>query len=404
MLKKNSRQFLSTIVIVIALELCSYSSVSAFDTYWHSEAASKVGTAYGFSSDAIKALQFSSFALDYFWIFLADVESTVEKGLSYLEFRDLPTTAAERKASMFLHFDNLNLDLNQNWKFDYIWSRLLANTQNTITNYYNDSKLSADDKKKLILLTVGASLHTVEDFYCHSDWIHFDFAKAGFPALRSEDGTDRAPTWFEARQKFAGDSAKLLNLRLSSGIFPPKTDVPSSQFGVPLSHTPMNHDNSQLYFAGASQIIYHKFGLHPAQDSTSAAEHQLFAFHTAIYAANEWIKMIEQNSVVKEAIDYAKGWDLSKIDHDVSDDLEDGLNCILTASCLFQKWDGSYPPPERKNDCKPGKTLTHWHIPKQSNKFWGAFPKYKILENLCAGIGDKSGHYTFDSTGITVQK
>src|SRR5438128_6297897 len=99
--------------------------------------------------------------------------------------------------------------------------------------------------------------------------------------------------------------------------------------------------------------------------------------------------MIEANPGVKEAIDYAKGWDLSKIDHDVSDDLEDGLNTILLTSCAVRKWDGNYPPPDRDKDCDVGHTLLHVHIPKLSNKFWGAFPKYAILENLISGFGDK---------------
>src|SRR5437763_5528143 len=111
--------------ILAALVVILPSGLSAFDTYWHSQISTQVGRQYGFSADAVKTMQFASFAVDYFWVFLADVESTIEKGLSYLEFKNTPLTIAERNAAKYLHFDNLKLQIDQNWKFDYLWLHLL---------------------------------------------------------------------------------------------------------------------------------------------------------------------------------------------------------------------------------------------------------------------------------------
>jgi hypothetical protein len=383
-------------------------SVSAFDTFWHFSAAAEVGRRYGFSEDAVRVLKFSSFCMDYFGPFITEVIGAIDKNVSYLEFQNLPTTGQTHAASNFMHFDNLAGRLDRNWKFDYLWSRLLENTQSTIISYYNDSRLNDDDRKKLILLTLGASIHMVEDFYSHTDWIHFNFIKMGFPKKKTDDGFDRAPTWYEVRKKLGAPSSHRRSenwkFHLCTGIFPPVDSVPKSTFDVPLSHTTMNHDNSQLYYSGASQIKFHGFGIHPATDSASAVIHQFFAYHTACSAAIEWIQILEENPAVNKAIEFAKGWDVSKLSHGIRDDLDDGLSSALMISCIMQKWDGNYPPRERDKDCGTLKILQHIHVPSMGNVFWGSFPKDSILQHLSLGIGDSTGYYAFDSLWIRKQQ
>lgn len=397
---KRFRRTLLTCFLLIGI----HSSVSAFDTFWHSSVATEVGHKYGFSDDAIKVFQLSSFCLDYFGPFVTEIIGTVEKSVSYLELRNLPSTGTTHAASNFMHFDNLAGDLDRNWKFDYLWSRLLDNTRNTILSYYHKVDLSRDECKKLILLTVGASIHMVEDFYSHSDWIHFSFAKMGFKQQKDEYGNDRAPTWFEVREKYGSPSSRHhgenWKFRLCSGVFPPADNVPKSSLGVPISHTTMNHDNSQLYYSGESQIKFHGFGACPARDSLSAMKHQLFAYHTACAAAMEWVGMLEEDTAVNKAIEYAKKWDMKTVDRDLADDLDDGISSMLMISCILKKWDGSYPPSERDKECGTFKILSHIHIPKMSNKFWGSFPKDSILQHLSLGFGDSTGKYTFDSLWI----
>ena len=59
--------------------------------------------------------------------------------------------------------------------FDYIFNQLLANTRKTLVDYNDRHDLDQSTRKTLILVILGASLHTVQDFYSHSDWIHNDF-------------------------------------------------------------------------------------------------------------------------------------------------------------------------------------------------------------------------------------
>ncbi len=398
------RRVFLRMLLACVMVVASYRSVSAFDTFWHFSMATEVGSKYGFSTDAIKVLQFSSFCVDYFGPFITEAIGFLNKDISYLELRNLPTTGETHAASNFLHFDNLAGAIDRNWKFDYLWSRLLENTQKTIIHYYNDTAHKSDVRKKLILLTLGSSLHMVEDFYSHSDWVHFNFVKKGFKQQRTSDGFDRAPTWFEVRKRLGAPltRSRLENwkFRVCSGVFPPADDAPLSTFGVPLSHTPMNHDNSQLYYNGASQIKYHAFGAHPALDSASAVIHQLFAIHTACVAAIEWIGLLEEDRAAKRAIDFAKDWDITKADPELADDLKDGIYSALMVSCIMQKWDGNYPPHGRDTVCNALKLLAHIHIPSMGNKFWGSFPKDSILQHLTLGFGDSTGHYTFDSLWV----
>jgi len=392
--------------LLIAILTTSYSSVSAFDTFWHFSTAAEVGHVYGFSEDAVKVLKFSSFCMDYFGPFITEVIGFVDKNVSYLELQNIPTTGQTHAASSFMHFDNIAASLDRNWKFEYLWSRLLENTRKTIIAYYsnasyNNVKLNDDDRKRLILLALGASMHMVEDFYSHTDWIHFNFVKMGFPQKKTEDGFDRAPTWYEVIKKFGPPSShhrsENWKFRICSGIFPPVDSAPKSTLGVPLSHSLMNHDNSQLYYDGQSQITFHGFGIHPAKDSASAVLHQLFAYHTACAAAIEWVGLLEEDHVVKKAIEFAKGWDVSKLSHGLRDDLEDGLSSALMISCILQKWDGNHPPRDHDKDCNTLKILEHIHVPTMSNLFWRSFPKDSILQDLSVGFGDSTGHYTFDS-------
>lgn len=398
------RSLILRVFIPCFLLIASYDSVTGFDTYWHSGMATEVGQKCGFSADAIKVLQFSSFCVDYFGPFITEAIGFVAKNASYLELRNLPTTGQTHEASNFIHFDNLAGQLDRNWKFDYLWSRLLENTRKTVIGYYSDTSLKPDDRKRLILLALGASLHMVEDFYSHSDWIHFNFVKMGFRQQRTSLGDDRAPTWFELRKRFGAPSTRSRKenwkFRLCSGVFPPANDVPLSTLGVPISHTTMNHDNSQLYYDGASQIKYHAFGAFPALDSASAVKHQLYAYHSACAAAIEWIGLLEANPAAKRAIEFAKRWDMAKVDPNVTDDLQDGVYSSVMVSCIMQKWDGNYPPRDRAKDCGVFKLLEHIHIPTMGNVFWGSFPKDSILQHLALGFGDSTGHYAFDSLWV----
>jgi len=310
-----------------------------------------------------------------------------------------------------MHFDNLYGKVDRNWKFDYIWTRLFENTATAISSYYDDQNLNEGTRKMLILITLGASLHMLEDFYSHSDWIHFDFIKMGFPQQQTDWGKDRAPTWFEVRTKLGAPATDGIvenwPFHVFSGIYPPPAEtaaIPFTTLSVPMTHTNMNHDNSQLFYEDASQIKFHKYGAYPATDEASANVHQLYAVNTSAAAAIEWVTMLEEKSKVKEAIEFAKDWNLGVFNQAMLRDLEDGLHLILLLSCAKHKWDGDNPSQARQNECSAVNMIAGIKIPSMLNEFWAIYPEHGILERLTKGIGDQSGKYTFDADWLNVKR
>ncbi|HZP64101.1 MAG TPA: hypothetical protein VFB28_11850, partial [Terriglobales bacterium] len=183
---------ISAVLAVIALLL---SPAAGFDTYWHSQCSQKVGEQFGFSEDAWKIMQLGNFSPDLF----GPVSEYASKNLNAKELDALNAYEASnpqvRGAAIFLHFDNLNGDLRRNSDFDYLFTHLLQSTQKLLGDF---GKLHADDRtrKILTLITLGASLHSVQDFYSHSDWTHIDFDKTDVKMVKLPSGGLRAPTWF----------------------------------------------------------------------------------------------------------------------------------------------------------------------------------------------------------------
>lgn len=79
---------------------------------------------------------------------------------------------------------------------------LLKNTQGTVSNFYLDHSQNGGVRKMVILISLGASLHMVQDSYSPSHWIHHDFVKLGFPIQKTPWGKESAPTWFEFAAKY----------------------------------------------------------------------------------------------------------------------------------------------------------------------------------------------------------
>lgn len=365
----------------------------AFDTFWHSAASAGAGQQHHFSDDAVNILQFGTFGPDFFGpLFDSVINKTIGR---FVDFRN--KAIQPRKAGIFMHFDNLNGELDRDWKIDYLFRRELENTRRTIALYYNSSETEGK-RKILILLALGSSLHMIEDFYSHTNWAHFDFVSLGFPQEKSIWKQDYAPSWFQVVDKLgppAFDSpAETWPIEVRSGIYPPpKSAPPKDQFGVPLDHALMNHDNSQLFYEGASRVKSHAFGPHATLKGSTAEQHQLYAINSAAMAAIEWIDLVEQDPNARRAIEWAHDWNLKKFNPASQKDLESALASVLMMSCVMDKWDGDNPPPARKNQCK---AFNYGMLPNPFNEYWAGFATGSVLENLTKGIGDQSGHYTFD--------
>ncbi|HEV2963164.1 MAG TPA: hypothetical protein VG649_15140 [Candidatus Angelobacter sp.] len=408
--------------LVVLLMLCAVlaSPASGFDSFWHSEATRQAANDFGFSDDARKIMQLGNFSPDFFGP-VADLASSrlPTGGLEALN-QYVANNGQDRDSAVFLHFDNLFDELNSNSKFDYVFNRLLSNTQATLAFYNKVPGADNRTRKALVLVTLGASLHAIQDFYSHSDWIHNDFNKTSVKLVRlsSASGEYRAPTWFEFREK-AGSPEKW-PFRVKTGIYPPIA-------GALNTHTHMNHDNSRLMYkefetAGAPSLFqakYHDAGPVPAHDNdpASALAHQQLAFNTAVAASSEWIKKIEESGEAKAAVEFAKGWNLKSQDKKLGKELEAGLTTELALSCVTGKWDGEDPQGERGFLCRSilDKTIGSVSGSKESKiesliigiassagfpvalkytgKFWDVHTQYHILSRLTEGISSGSGHY-----------
>jgi hypothetical protein len=403
---------------LVALAGLLVSPAAGFDTYWHAQCSQRVGELFGFTGDAWKIMQLGSFSPDFF----GPVSEYASKNQEFREVDSLRRYQANnpqiRGAAAFLHFDNLNSDFRSNSDFDYLFSHLLQRTQTLLAEY---SQLRVDDRKRkaLTLVTLGASLHAVQDFYSHSDWIHNDFDNTEVKTVSLPSGDQRAPTWFEFREK--QNDPDRWPFRVQSGIYPP---IPGAQN----THSHMNHDNSRLVYTEyespgqplRSQAGYHNAGAAPARgDDASDLGHQQLAVSTAIAASIEWVKKVEENVDARKAIESAKDWNLKGRDPRLLKELEAGMIMQMALSCAAGKWDGDNPPGdrgilcrsvlERKTNSIGGTTVPQLESEiiglaanllvssalKFTGMFWDVYGKYHILEHLVENISSNSGHYGF---------
>ena len=407
---------LRKISALLALVGLFASPAMGFDSYWHAQCVQKAGEQYGFAEDAWKIMQLGNFSPDFF----GPVADAASKGLQGSELDLLNQYQAKnsqvRGAAIFLHFDNLNNDFQRNADFDYLFTNLLKTTQHLLAQF-NALKVDDRTRKALTLVTLGASLHTVQDFYSHSDWIHNDFDKTDVKTVKLPAGGVRAPTWFEFRRKH--NQPDKWPFRVQSGIYPPPPKAQNT-------HTHMNHDNSQLMYAESenglplrSQAEYHNAGPVPARgDEPSNLAHQQLALNTAMAASIEWIQKVEEDAQARKAIESAKGWSLKNDPH-LGKELQAGLLTERTLSCASGKWDGDQPPGDRGLLCRsvlanqlnslPGtggsdlqSALTglaaNLLVPmalKFTGMFWDIHGQYHVLEGLVQGLGSNSGHYAF---------
>jgi len=403
---------------LIALAALLVSPAAGFDTYWHSQCTQKAGESAGFSEDAWKIVQMGDFSPDFF----GPVAAYASKGLPGPELQKLNDYEAQnqrvRGAAIFLHFDNLNGDFQRNSDFDYLFTHLLKSTQKLLADF---GKLNGDERlrKVLTLVTLGASLHSVQDFYSHSDWVHSDFDKTDVKMVKLPSGGVRAPTWWEFRSKH--DNPDQWPFHVQSGIYPPVANARNT-------HTHMNHDNSRLLYREyetsgeplISQAPYHNAGPIPAHgDDESDLAHQQLAVNTAMAASIEWINKVEENSDARKAIDAAKNWNLKLSDPHLAAELKAGIITEMAVSCAAGTWDGENPPADRGALCRSvlerkvnpiGSTsgsdiiseiiglaanLATPYALRFTGMFWDVHGQYHILERLAKDIGANNGHYRF---------
>src|SRR5262249_2923652 len=131
----------------------------AFDTGHHADLTREVLKEQGFSQGASDAVVVENWLVDYF---VNDPVSPLQKDCDVLHFDNAQSTTAIRN----------------------YWGRLTVNSRKAVED-------AAREKDALKLLTLlGVSLHAVQDFYTHSNWVE-THPRASADPYRSE-------TWFSA--------------------------------------------------------------------------------------------------------------------------------------------------------------------------------------------------------------
>jgi hypothetical protein len=193
------------LVSAVLIVLCTPArSALAFDTWWHAEATRHAMTANGFSADARLATQVTNYLTDFHTI-AADTVGGFEglyRRLPGGPPQSAPTTARLDPADMDrLHFDSLRSTA----EVEAQWAALEANTKAALRKYATDPSVKPGFRPVVLLTILGASLHMVQDFYSHSNWVN-EFVKKspGSPV----------PTWQDV------PAAQRATMQLFTGAYP----------------------------------------------------------------------------------------------------------------------------------------------------------------------------------------
>lgn len=212
---KSSRQFLgqflgqfserSQQIILLGLTFLTVGTIAkpaqAFDTGHHFDLTRDAMQDQGFGNTAIEVTQLENWLTDY--------------------YSSSPTSTIEAEVGK-LHFDNLfNTQQVRNQ-----WGHFTVNTRNAV----QQATRSKDPVK--LLAVMGISLHAVQDFYTHSNWVETH------PATSSSYRTD---TWFSSP------------ITATSNIY---TGLATSYKGTP----PVGHPQHGGYDSGLNKDEYGRPG------------------------------------------------------------------------------------------------------------------------------------------------
>jgi hypothetical protein len=182
----------------------------AFDTWWHAEATRHAMKENGFPDDARLAAQVSNYLTDFYPVLAMGIDKVGAERLGL-----------EKDESFdYLHFDALATRA----EVEKQWEQLEKNTRAALRKYASDASVKPGFRLIVLLNILGSSLHAVQDFYSHSNWVE----------LHQKRGAAEIPVWFDVP---AAERAKLTTLR--TGTYPDHTPV------KPTDHGAMNHDCSQ---------------------------------------------------------------------------------------------------------------------------------------------------------------
>ncbi len=196
---------------IILFFLCMYSiQATAFDTWWHAECTRKAMVANGFSGDARLATQVSNYITDFMAVLNMPNEWVGEIKINKALFRS-------DHSYDFLHFDAIytTADIEKNWQL------IFENTKATLKQFAASSSVKSEFRQIVIFNILGASLHIIQDFYSHSNWVNTYMAK----------GISPIPIWYDVAESERG------KMKIFTGIY-------AKPFNGHVSHDSLHKDNS----------------------------------------------------------------------------------------------------------------------------------------------------------------
>jgi hypothetical protein len=197
--------------VVLAAAMCAVASrAPAFDTKWHADATRIAMEQNGFSADARLLCQFENYLTDYFSGMdfegvYARLPGEMPKG-GATGLRDMDMTDLAR-----LHFDALTTQA----QVELQWKTLEANTIAALNKWAAEPSVKPGYRPVVLMTVLGASLHAIQDFYSHSNWLKRVSASGGVkltPAAVPSSGP--APIWFDVAE------ADRLKLGIKTGWYP----------------------------------------------------------------------------------------------------------------------------------------------------------------------------------------
>src|SRR6266699_3029997 len=169
-------------MMVLAGAIVTFATSSlAFDTRWHADATRLAMEQNGFSSDARLLCQFENYLTDYFSAmefekYYKKLPPNVPRGTSDgLQNVDIPALAR-------MHFDALTSET----QVEHQWKALEANTEAALVKWAAEPSVKSGYRPVVLMTIVGASLHAIQDFYSHSNWLRKTNSVGGF-----------VPLWFD---------------------------------------------------------------------------------------------------------------------------------------------------------------------------------------------------------------
>jgi hypothetical protein len=271
-------------VSVLATSVASASF--AFDTRWHMDATRIGMQSNGFSSDARLMAQFGNYITDFFSaVDLREAYQHIPGGAAAGWPTGLHGINIEDIARM--HFDALTSEA----QIEHQWKTLEANTLAALKKWNSDPSVKPGYRGILVLTILGSSLHAVQDFYSHSNWL-----------------------------KVSGTGGRLW-------------------FDVPASERQKMDVRSGWYPDGNTPgVLYHK---DENKDSTGRPMNEA-AFHAASRASSDWVKrIIDQSPEIPWST--VRAWQPQPLNVAGPWLRNADATFVTTTSTLAGHWDGPTP-------------------------------------------------------------